>query len=66
LVSQQRDSLFSRHLIACSLSVLAHLSCVLLAFNLTYVLGWTTMGVYYWAPLFVFASMLVITTFLVR
>nr|BCM26599.1 omega-3 fatty acid desaturase [Pythium sulcatum] len=62
--TELRDSLFARHLLACSLSVIAHLACVMLAFNLTYVLGWATMGVYYWAPLFVFASMLVITTFL--
>nr|AGS55978.1 fatty acid desaturase [Pythium aphanidermatum] len=62
--TELRDTLFVRHFVMGSLSVVGHLSCVMLAFGLTYVLGWPIMGLYYWAPLFVFASMLVITTFL--
>lgn len=62
--SDLRDSLFVRHFITGSLSVLAHLGCVALALSLTYVYGIAVMGIYYWGPLFVFATMLVVTTFL--
>ncbi|TMW56889.1 hypothetical protein Poli38472_002814 [Pythium oligandrum] len=62
--TELRDTLFVRHIVTGTLSIVGHLSFFLLFLSLSTTFGWGVMGLYYWAPLFVFATMLVITTFL--
>jgi omega-3 fatty acid desaturase (delta-15 desaturase) len=58
------DPLFARRVAAVAASLAALGLCAAAYVALTLRLGLATMGLYYWAPLFVFGSLLVITTFL--
>ncbi|TMW64413.1 hypothetical protein Poli38472_013035 [Pythium oligandrum] len=62
--TELRDTMFRRHIISGTISIVAHLSCILGVLSLSAIVGWRVMGLYYWAPLFVFGSMLVVTMFL--
>ncbi|RLN90169.1 hypothetical protein BBJ28_00011773 [Nothophytophthora sp. Chile5] len=58
------EPLFVRQVAAVVISLAGHFAVAALAVYLTFVYGVAAMTVYYFAPVFVFGSMLVITTFL--